>query len=148
MQTALPTFPPLLATLLRKLPAWPHGVIGSLGLNLAQRAQVLPDLQCLEGRSFAIEIRDLGVLIPCRFEQGRFRPILSRAEPDVRFSAELADYWALIQREEDPDTLFFHRRLVIEGDTELGLTVKNLLDAMELPNLRAALWQLLKRPLG
>ena len=26
------------------------------------------------------------------------------------------------------DTLFFRRRLVIEGDTELGLAVKNLLE--------------------
>jgi predicted lipid carrier protein YhbT len=29
-------------------------------------------------------------------------------------------------RKQDPDTLFFQRRLVIEGDTELGLYVKNL----------------------
>ena len=32
-------------------------------------------------------------------------------------------------RLEDPDTLFFSRRLVIEGDTELGLALKNALDA-------------------
>ena len=34
-------------------------------------------------------------------------------------------------REEDPDTLFFNRKLVIEGDTELGLVVKNLLDSVD-----------------
>ena len=32
---------------------------------------------------------------------------------------------------EDPDTLFFSRRLVSEGDIELGLIVKNLLDAID-----------------
>ena len=37
------------------------------------------------------------------------------------------------QRLDDPDTLFFNRRLIMEGDTELGLMVKNALDAMELP---------------
>jgi predicted lipid carrier protein YhbT len=37
---------------------------------------------------------------------------------------------ALALRREDPDTLFFSRRLVLEGDTELGLVVKNALDAM------------------
>jgi predicted lipid carrier protein YhbT len=30
-----------------------------------------------------------------------------------------------------PTPLFFARRLVVEGDTELGLTVKNLLDAID-----------------
>ena len=37
----------------------------------------------------------------------------------------------LMLREEDPDTLFFSRRLRIEGDTELGLIVKNLLDSVD-----------------
>jgi predicted lipid carrier protein YhbT len=36
-------------------------------------------------------------------------------------------------RQEDPDTLFFNRTLDIEGDTELGLIVKNMLDAVEWP---------------
>lgn len=31
----------------------------------------------------------------------------------------------------DPDTLFFQRELVIEGDTELGLRIKNLLDRVD-----------------
>ncbi|HLV27960.1 MAG TPA: SCP2 sterol-binding domain-containing protein, partial [Burkholderiaceae bacterium] len=42
----------------------------------------------------------------------------------------------LIQRGEDPDTLFFSRRLVMEGDTELGLLVKNTLDALDMDVLR------------
>ena len=33
-------------------------------------------------------------------------------------------------RREDPDTLFFTRRLVLEGDTALGLEIKNALDAL------------------
>jgi predicted lipid carrier protein YhbT len=41
----------------------------------------------------------------------------------------------LARRQEDPDTLFFSRRLSMEGDTELGLLVKNTLDAIELPVL-------------
>ena len=49
--------------------------------------------------------------------------------PDVIVRASLSDYLALALRTEDPDTLFFSRRLVIEGDTELGLVVKNALDS-------------------
>jgi predicted lipid carrier protein YhbT len=41
-------------------------------------------------------------------------------------------------REEDPDTLFFGRRLLMEGDTDLGLLVKNTLDGVELPRLDPA----------
>ena len=36
--------------------------------------------------------------------------------------------------------LFFNRRLVMEGDTELGLVVKNALDAIELPVLDPRHW--------
>lgn len=38
-------------------------------------------------------------------------------------------------RKEDPDTLFFQRRLSIQGDTELGLEVKNLLDNIDFDNM-------------
>ena len=37
----------------------------------------------------------------------------------------------LASRQEDQDTLFFQRSLMIEGDTELGLGIKNLLDSLE-----------------
>ena len=39
----------------------------------------------------------------------------------------------MMLREEDPDTLFFNRKLHIEGDTELGLITKNLLDSVDWP---------------
>jgi predicted lipid carrier protein YhbT len=48
-------------------------------------------------------------------------------------SATVSAFLQMLTRQEDPDTLFFHRRLAIEGDTELGLLVKNLLDRIELP---------------
>ena len=42
----------------------------------------------------------------------------------------LRDYLALALRREDADTLFFTRRIVIEGDTALGLEIRNALDAL------------------
>ena len=50
---------------------------------------------------------------------------------DVRIRGAFADFWCMATRAEDPDTLFFQRRLAIEGDTETGLALKNLLDALE-----------------
>src|SRR3990172_9342320 len=53
------------------------------------------------------------------------------ANSDLTLTATAQDFLALALRREDPDTLFFSRRLVMEGDTELGLLVKNTLDALE-----------------
>ncbi|HJX16623.1 MAG TPA: SCP2 sterol-binding domain-containing protein [Acidiferrobacterales bacterium] len=50
---------------------------------------------------------------------------------DVRIRGSFDDFWLMATRTEDPDTLFFSRRLEIEGDTETGLALKNLLDALE-----------------
>ena len=41
----------------------------------------------------------------------------------------------LATRSEDSDTLFFQRRLSLEGSTELGLQLKNLLDGIEMDPL-------------
>jgi predicted lipid carrier protein YhbT len=54
---------------------------------------------------------------------------------DVSFSGSLNDLVLIAGRKEDPDTLFFQRRLKIEGDTELGLEVKNLMDSVDLDAL-------------
>ncbi|MEE8428093.1 MAG: SCP2 sterol-binding domain-containing protein, partial [Gammaproteobacteria bacterium] len=37
---------------------------------------------------------------------------------------------------EDSDTLFFQRRLRMEGDTELGLEIKNFLDSLDADALK------------
>ena len=59
----------------------------------------------------------------------------------------MADFVALALRREDPDTLFFQRRLVVEGETETGLHLKNLLDGWEY-DLPAHLNSTLPRPLA
>ena len=65
---------------------------------------------------------------------GMFRPLFSVPEsPDLAFRANLSAFLQLAARQEDPDTLFISRELSIEGDTELGLIVKNMLDAIEWP---------------
>ena len=47
------------------------------------------------------------------------------------FRGNANDLLLVAARKADPDMLFFQRRLVIEGDTELGLEVKNVMDAIE-----------------
>lgn len=85
-------------------------------------------LEPLRGKVIRLEIAELGTgpqLTLCSFG---LRPTFAR--PDVTVRASLRDYAALALRREDADTLFFRRRLVIEGDTALGLALKNGIDSL------------------
>ncbi len=54
-----------------------------------------------------------------------------QARESVAISGHLKEFIQLATRCADPDTLFFQRRLVIEGNTEMGLQIKNLLDSLD-----------------
>jgi O2-independent ubiquinone biosynthesis accessory factor UbiT len=71
--------------------------------------------------------------------------VAARAPEQVSISGNWSDFLLLASRQEDPDTLFFRRRLLIEGDTELGLAVKNLLDSLDPDDLPHWFWVLLQR---
>ena len=105
-----------------------------------QFRQALDDgeLDFLDGRWLSIEVRDIGLTWFTSVENGRLI-VSDAAQADVSFSADASDLLMIAARKQDPDTLFFQRRLVIEGDTELGLYVKNLMDAIELEQMPKAL---------
>ncbi|MDP3846193.1 MAG: SCP2 sterol-binding domain-containing protein [Pseudomonas sp.] len=71
--------------------------------------------------------------------------VAARAQAQVSISGNWSDFLLLASRQEDPDTLFFRRRLVIEGDTELGLAIKNLLDSLDPDDLPQWFWTVLQR---
>jgi len=135
------TLPPLIARLGSRLPQWPHSVNLVLALNAARKLGVLPEetLQQLEGRQFRVTVLDTGMVADFAYNRGAFRPILFPLDkPDLHFTANLSAFMQMVSRQEDPDTLFFNRTLTVEGDTELGLRVKNMLDALDWPRLS---WQ-------
>lgn len=49
-------------------------------------------------------------------------------QAQVTFSADIQSLILLANKQVDPDTLFFQRRLLVTGDTELGLSIKNFID--------------------
>ena len=104
----------------------------SLGLELARRRRWLQPPEELQGRRFALRITDLGLCVRFSYTAQGFRPLLGEKE-ELELSATLADFIALLRGTADADTLFFQRKLGIRGDTELGLIVKNWLDASERP---------------
>jgi predicted lipid carrier protein YhbT len=139
----IPTFtlPALIARVGSRLPQFPHSVNLALALNAAKRMRVLPDetLEQIEGRCFRVTVLDTGMVADFTYSRGAFRPLWNTSgKPDLQFAAPLSAYLQLVSRQEDPDTLFFNRSLSIEGDTELGLRVKNMLDALEWPQFA---WQ-------
>lgn len=95
------------------------------------------ELTFLEGRWLSIDVHDIGLRWFTSVENDRL--IVREAAADVSFRASASDLLMIAARKQDPDTLFFQRRLVIEGDTELGLYVKNLMDAIELEQMPKAL---------
>lgn len=124
------TVPPAAASLIARLPVTPP----SLAFCLAANRLLWPELKALDwqplvGRRYAIRVRDLGLGVRFTVSARGFAP--ASGAPDLTISASARDFLLLLGRREDPDTLFFSRRLVSEGDTELGLIVKNLLDALD-----------------
>ncbi|MFZ2265965.1 MAG: SCP2 sterol-binding domain-containing protein [Azonexus sp.] len=140
MNFTIPKFrlPAIIGELGRKLPQWPHTLTLVAGLNAALKMKLLPEseLEALEDKLFRVHVLDTGGEASYTYRDGLFRPVFSPAgEPDLAFSANLSAFLQLLARQEDPDTLFFNRELEITGDTELGLIVKNMLDAVEWPSL-------------
>lgn len=82
-----------------------------------------------EGRRIRLEANSGQPGITLGFWAGRLRVIDGPGETTIRGS--LAAFKTLAERRQDPDQLFFQRRLIIEGDTELGLGLKNLLDSLD-----------------
>lgn len=135
--TPLPTHPALRwfppprrwAPLLRRVPqAWQRRLLEHAVGQLLDKPLRAGDLGFLQGRRIGIEVPDLGLAWVLGLEDGRLRALGGQPEASVRGSA--TDLLLLASRLEDADTLFFQRRLELTGDTELGLTARNLLDRL------------------
>lgn len=134
------TLPDVVGRIVSRLPPQPPAFVLTRALDfgigrIVSRAAVEP----MVGRRFSLVVRDLGLVVHFDGTPTGFRPARPPYDPELTISASLRDFIALGLREEDPDTLFFARRLLIEGDTELGLTVKNLLDSIDWAGLLAGL---------
>ncbi len=130
-----------LGALLARLPAYPGSVLLARALNLVLARQLPADVcALLLDRRLRIHVRDACLTFDFRWTGAGFVACDAGLTADLSISASAYDFLQLAQRREDPDTLFFSRRLSIEGDTELGLVVKNALDALELPAFELRGW--------
>jgi len=116
--------------------------------SVFQEALIDRDFEFLQGKWLKIDISDLELKWWLSFDQNKLimasetELLEDNITEDVSFSATGDDLILIAGRKQDPDTLFFQRRLKIEGDTELGLEVKNLIDAIDIDQLPSSVHSL------
>lgn len=126
--------PAPIGRLLSLLPAYPGSVLFAAALNRVLAPHLPDDVRAsLAGRRLRLRALDAGIAFDFLWDGHAFAAAKRSEDPDLSISASMCDFALLAARREDPDTLFFSRRLLMEGDTELGLLVKNTLDAIEEP---------------
>ena len=145
MNPPVPAFPLSLARPLGLLPMGLHSRALALACNRVLREPLRSgEMDFLQGRTLEVWVLDLGIGCRVTLAGGALRA--SRASPDVRIEGRCGDLLRLASQQEDPDSLFFSRRLRLQGNTELGLHLKNFLDAQEPPPaLRRLLAELSRR---
>jgi predicted lipid carrier protein YhbT len=136
MKTKSPSLllPAPVGALLSRLPGYPGSLLLATALNTVLAPRLPADtLHYLQNRRLRIHVRDARLTFDLMWSGQRFVPGRWGEQTDLTIAAAAHDFLKLARRQEDPDTLFFDRRLSMEGDTELGLVVKNALDGLELP---------------
>ncbi|ABM61808.1 ubiquinone anaerobic biosynthesis accessory factor UbiT [Halorhodospira halophila] len=122
---------PLLLTPLRFVPGPVNAaVVPALLQQVLADALADGELEILVDRTLALEVTDARLAYGFTLRDGR----LATADPagaDVTIRGDAAAFLALAGGAADPDMLFFRRRLSVEGDVALGLSVKNLLESYE-----------------
>lgn len=132
---AMPTLPPLpapLRSLVQRLPWQPPSLLLALSLQRLMWPKLRESQRReLAGAVVAIDVKDLGLQCRVWLIEGKgFAVAPSGLAPRLRIQASSGGFLRLLKGQEDPDRLFFERALVLEGDTEYGLLLKNTLDAL------------------
>lgn len=145
-----PVFPKFLSLPARLMPPFVHNHALATALNIVFYKNLKQcELDFLQGRIIHITIEDIGVEFRISLDQKKIIPADRNARVDLDLKGTIYDYMLLASRREDTDTLFFNRRLHMQGDTELGLYVKNFLDGMDMDSYKgpAYLESVLKKSL-
>jgi predicted lipid carrier protein YhbT len=126
----LPSPAPAFAAIDQKIPVPLKQLFAEAPLNRVFAGAIADgEFDEFEGRRIRLEINGGQPGVTLGYWAGRLRVLNGPGDATIRGSA-LA-FKTLAERKQDPDQLFFQRRLVIEGDTELGLGLKNLLDSLD-----------------
>ncbi len=144
MPSTVPTLPPIVALAIRPLPLAPLQPL--LALLVHRIRQHHPGIfERLDGHAekrFGIDPTDLPFAFVLEPKRLRPRLVAVRTLPaglDVRIGGSFACLTGLIDGDLDGDALFFSRDVVIEGDIEAVLALRNAIDDAQVDMLGEAL---------
>ncbi|MCW9012509.1 MAG: SCP2 sterol-binding domain-containing protein [Gammaproteobacteria bacterium] len=128
-----PVLPAALRLPFKFTPAGLHSRFFVTSLNRLFKQELAEDeLDFMENKVIALQVKDAGLNLRFTLQQQKIKACHPKCGADLTMEGTVYDFLLLASRREDPDTLFFNRRLKLSGDTELGLYVKNFLDAIDL----------------
>ncbi|MFK5915135.1 MAG: SCP2 sterol-binding domain-containing protein [Woeseiaceae bacterium] len=107
-------------------------LLSRFGGHLLKGQAITSRLDFMEGKRLKLTIKDTGNCWQFIIRDHRLVDNMkSNTISDVHIQGDLKTFLLLATGNEDPDSLFFSRHLSIEGNTEDGLYIKNLIDAMD-----------------
>ncbi len=145
-----PLFPAPLSLPFKVLPSFVHNKVLVATLNRMFSQELKEgELDFLQEKIIHISIEDAGIEYCFTLDNDKLAAADKNCTPDLVLQGTIYNYLLLASRQEDTDTLFFSRRLHMQGDTELGLYVKNFLDGMDMDShkLSARLESILQKSL-
>ena len=120
-----------LRAVVRRLPVQPPSFVAARLLDRllwprldAEQRRLLAE-RCVE-----VEVVEAGLRVRLRLGARGFEVAPAGDTPVLVVRAQAGALVKLLRGQEDADRLFFDRALVMEGDTEYGLMLKNTLDAI------------------
>jgi predicted lipid carrier protein YhbT len=117
--------------IVRQLPPQPPSFVAALLLDRVLLPRLSPSQRrSLAGRVVELEVIEAGLRVRLVLGERGFAAAAGGRAPAVVVRARAQALWRLVRGEDDADRLFFDRALVMEGDTEFGLELKNALDAI------------------
>lgn len=132
MTSAVPVLPPLVASLLSPLPLMPLQPVLSVMLAavVERHPRVFVRLGEHASKRFGIDPSDLpfAFLLEPQPDSPRVRAVRSISDAQVRIAGPLAALVGLVQGTYDGDALFFSRDIIVEGDVEAALALRNTID--------------------
>lgn len=130
LNSRLPKVP---AKLTRFTPAPVMELFLNTGVNhLLKEERQQNELDFLKGQVARVEVTDLNFDFSFTLINQKLVIKVPAEKGDATLKSDQESMLKILHGEVDPDTLFFRRKLLITGDTELGLYIKNMIDTIDL----------------
>jgi len=118
---------------LKLTPLWIEaiGMGAIMGVILDSNKRFKERLREIDDKIFLFEAVDLNKKFYLRIKDGDIKiiPHITKI-PDVVMKGETKVFFGLLLGKEDPDTVFFSRKLEISGDTAAAIHFKNILNSL------------------